>query len=83
MFLIDDLMLTPAKGLLAICRRVQQTAREQFEKQQQTIVADLSELHRLADSEQIAQDQFNARESDLLDRLEKIQNMLDKLKDEG
>jgi hypothetical protein len=82
MFLVDDLLLSPAKGLLAICRRVRQTARQEFEQQQRRIVTNLSELHRLADTNQIGQADFTLRETDLLERLEKIQEMLSTLEEE-
>lgn len=82
MFLVDDLLLSPAKGLLAICRRVRQTARQEFEQQQRRIVSNLSELHRLAETNQIGQDDFNIRETEMLEHLEKIQEMLSALEEE-
>jgi len=82
MFLIDDLVLSPAKGLLAICRRVRQTAREEYEKQQRALVADLAQLHRRIETNGIEQNEFDSREAELLEKLETIQQMLEKLQDE-
>jgi len=76
MFLIDDLLLSPMKGLAAICRHVQEAAQQELEDQERTIVAELSELHRLLDSDQIGDEEFNGRETALLDRLEEVQKIL-------
>ncbi len=81
MFLVDDLLLSPVKGLMAIGRRVRQAARQEFEQQQRTIVTNLSELHHLAETNQIGQNDFDVRETDLLERLEKIQEMLDSMEE--
>ena len=73
MFLIDDILLAPVKGLAAICRKVHEAAQEDLEKQEKDILAALGELHQLIDTGQIGEEGFNARESDLLDRLEACQ----------
>jgi len=75
-------VLSPAKGLLAICRRVRQTAREEYEKQQRALVADLAQLHRRIETNGIEQNEFDSREAELLEKLETIQQMLEKLQDE-
>jgi len=76
MFLLDDLLFSPMKGLMAIGRHIQETARQDIEAQEKAIVAELTELYRLVESGQIGDEDFNARESDLLDRLEGAQEAL-------
>jgi hypothetical protein len=73
MFLLDDILLAPIKGLAMICRKVHETAQEDLEKQEKDILAALAELHQLMDMGQIGDEDFNVRESDLLDRLEACQ----------
>jgi len=77
MFLLDDLLLSPVRGLMAIGRHIQETARQTVEDQEKTILAELAELYRLLESGQIGDDEFNARETDLLDRLEETHEALD------
>ncbi len=70
MFLLDDLLLAPIKGLAAVCQKVHDAAQEDLDSQEKAVMADLAELHHLLDAGQIGDDDFNAREGDLLDRLE-------------
>jgi hypothetical protein len=70
MFLLDDLILAPIKGLAAVCQKVHEAAQEDLEGQEKAVMTDLAELHHLLDAGQIGDDDFNVREGDLLDRLE-------------
>jgi hypothetical protein len=74
MFLLDDILLGPIKGLAVICRKVHEAAQKDLEKQEQDILSALTELHHLMDTGQIGDVDFNARECDLLDRLDACQN---------
>jgi len=76
MFLLDDILFSPVKGLMAIGRHVQETARQSVEDQERAIVAELTELYRLLESGRIGDDEFNTREAGLLDRLEKAHEAL-------
>jgi len=76
MFLLDDILFSPVKGLMAIGRHIQETARQDIEAQEKAIVAELTELYRLVESGQIGDEEFNTRESGLLDRLEGVQEAL-------
>ena len=70
MFLLDDILLAPIKGLAVICQKVHQAAQEDLESQERAVLSSLTELYQQVDTGQIGDDDFNARESDLLDRLE-------------
>ena len=76
MFLLDDLLLAPIKGLAAVCQKVHQAAQEDLESQEKAVMADLAELHHLLDAGQIQDDDFNTRETDLLDRLDAFRQSL-------
>ena len=73
MFLLDDILLAPLKGLAAICQKVHEAAQEDLEQQEKDILATLAELHQLMDAGRIGDEDFNVREGDLLDRLEACQ----------
>jgi hypothetical protein len=73
MFLLDDLVLAPMKAVMAIGRHVRNAAHEQLEDREKAIVAELAELYRQLESGQIGDEEFNPREAELLDRLEKAQ----------
>jgi hypothetical protein len=70
MFLLDDLLLAPIKGLAAVCRKVHEAAEEDLEAQEKAVLADLAELHHLLAVGQLSDDDFNARETGVLDRLD-------------
>ena len=73
MFLLDDILLAPIKGLAAVCQKVHEAAQEDLEHQEKALLANLAELHQLLEMGQIADDDFDAREGGLLDRLEACQ----------
>ena len=74
MFLLDDILLAPFKGLAAVCRKVRDFAEEDLEAQEKAILASLAELYHEAETGRIGDDEFNTRESGLLDRLEGLQS---------
>ncbi len=72
MFLLDDILLAPLKGVAAICRTVQKAAEEDLDAQEKAILAALSDLYQQIEAHQITDEDFNVRESDLIDRLERV-----------
>ena len=72
MFLLDDILLSPIKGLAMICQKVHDAAREDLDRQEKAVLAQLAELYYQLESEGIADAEFNDREIALLDRLETI-----------
>lgn len=75
MFLLDDILLAPIKGLAAMCQKVHDAAQEDLEKQEREIMGSLAELHQLMDAGHIGDEDFNVREGVLLDRLETCQKV--------
>jgi hypothetical protein len=73
MFLLDDILLAPVKGIAALCQKVHEAACEDLEKQEKAILAELAELHQLLESARIVEEDFDRRETELLDRLEAVQ----------
>jgi hypothetical protein len=82
MFLLDDILLAPVKGLASVCQKLYEAAQNDLDGQEKEIVATLSDLYQQLESHQIGDEQFNAREGDLLDRLEEVRR-LSKPENEG
>ena len=72
MFLIDDILLSPAKGLFYIFKQIHKAAEEEF-LDEENITAVLSELYMMLETGKITEEEFNNRESELLNRLEQIE----------
>ena len=72
MFLIDDVLLSPAKGLFYIFKQIHKAAEEEF-LNEENISAELSELYMMLETGKITEEEFNKRESELLNRLEQIE----------
>jgi hypothetical protein len=73
MFLIDDILLSPAKGLLWVFREIHDAAQQELASESETITAALSELYMRLETGQITETEFDAQETTLLDRLDRLQ----------
>ena len=74
MFLIDDLMLSPAKFVLWVFRQVKEAAEEELSGERQRLTAELSELHAMLESGRLSEDEFDKLERVLLDRLDALED---------
>ena len=70
MFLLDDILLAPFKGLAAVCQKIREAADEELDSQEKEILASLTELHQCLESGKIGDQEFDVRETVLLDRLD-------------
>jgi len=77
MFLIDDLLLSPGSFLVWVMRKIHEAAQEELENDTVRITTELSELHRTLETGAITEAQFDAREKELLDRLDRIREQND------
>jgi septation ring formation regulator EzrA len=73
MLVIDDILFFPMRSILWIFRELHNAARQEMENEAESITAELSDLYMMLETERITEDEFDAREKQLLDRLEKIQ----------
>ena len=73
MFLIDNILLSPVHGLMAIFREVQKAAQKEIESEAETVRAQLCDLYLLLETKQITEDAFDDQERLLLDRLDVIE----------
>ena len=70
MFLLDDILLAPMKGLAAVCRKVEEAARQDLENQGKGAMSALGELHRRLETGQIDEKDFDLEEARLLEQIE-------------
>ena len=76
MFLLDDILLSPVKGLATICRKVQEAAKQDLENQEKGTMSALGELHRRLEMGQIGENEFDLEETRLLDQIERLSKVL-------
>lgn len=73
MLLVDDILLLPVRGPAWIFRQIHKTAQQELANEAESITAELSELYMMLDTGKITEAQFDAREKELLNRLDEIQ----------
>ncbi len=72
MLLVDDILLSPVKGLFYIFKQIHHAAEEEF-LNEEGVSAQLSELYMMLETGKITEEEFNQQESALLDRLDQIE----------
>jgi hypothetical protein len=73
MFFVDDLLMSPIKGVLWVFKEIHDAAEQELAGESEAITAALSELYMKLDTGQITEEQFDAQEKQLLDRLDRLQ----------
>ncbi len=73
MFLVDDLLMSPAKGLLWVFKEIHDAAQQELAGEGEAVTAALSELYQKLESGQLSEVEFDAQEKVLLDRLDRLQ----------
>jgi hypothetical protein len=76
MFLLDDILLSPMMGLVSVCRKVEEAARQDLENQEKGAMSALSELHKRLETGEIDERQFDLEETELLERMESLAKTL-------
>lgn len=74
MLLIDDVLLSPAKGLLFVLRELGKRAREEL-LDDDAVKQELRETYMLLETGRITEQEFEQREGKLARRLEAIERM--------
>ena len=72
MFLIDDILLAPARGLFWIFKEIHHAVEEEQANEAEAITTKLSELYMMLETGQMTEAEFDAAEKALLDRLDAI-----------
>ncbi|MGC8658867.1 MAG: gas vesicle protein GvpG [Desulfomonilaceae bacterium] len=73
MFLVDDILMAPINGLLWIFKEIQEAAEQERVNEAENITLELQKLYRSLESGSISEEEFDAREAELLDRLDSIE----------
>ena len=72
MFLVDDILLAPARGLFWIFKEIHHAVEEEQVNEAEAITTKLSELYMVLETGQMTEAEFDAEEKALLDRLDDI-----------
>lgn len=72
MFLLDDLLLAPARGLMSVFRSLHDAAQEELAHEAENIRNQLSEMYVLLETGRMSEAEFDLNEQELLERLERI-----------
>lgn len=72
MFIIDDLLLSPAKGFMWLVRELHKAAEQEFENEREEVMRGLQSLHMRLEAGKIEEEEFEELEAALLDRLEAL-----------
>jgi hypothetical protein len=73
MLLVDDLLLSPIRGILWIFREIHNAAREEMANEPESIAQQLRSLYMQLETDAISEQEFEQQEKRLLDRLDEIQ----------
>ncbi|WP_058557728.1 gas vesicle protein GvpG [Thiohalocapsa sp. ML1] len=73
MLLIDDILMSPCKGLLWVFEEIHKTAVGELDGEAERIRNELTDLYMMLETEQIAEAEFDLREAALLDRLDQLE----------
>lgn len=72
MFILDTVLLAPLHMTVWAARQVQRAIEQEREQEPELISAQLSELYMQLDTGRITEEEFAAREKELLDRFDQL-----------
>ena len=72
MFLIDDILFSPVKGLLWVFKEIHDIVDQEKVDERENITRSLSELYLKLEAQSISEAEFDAQEKVLLDRLDAL-----------
>ncbi len=73
MLVVDDILLSPVKGLIWVFKEMLNAAQQEIAGEAETITTRLSELYMMLETGSITEEEFDAQEMILLDRLDEIE----------
>jgi len=72
--LIDDILLSPVRGILWVFREIRDSAMEEARNESESITQELRTLYMQLETGKLSDSEFDEQEKQLLDRLDGIQN---------
>ena len=82
MLIIDDIVFFPIHSILWIFRELYNSVQQELVNEGEAITTELSELYMMLETGKITEAEFDAREKELLDRLDEIQERGTRIEDE-
>lgn len=73
MFIIDDILLAPIKGVIYLAEKIQELAEEESKDTKDKLKKELLELQMLLETDQISEEKYQKREKNILERLNALQ----------
>lgn len=77
MLIIDDILLSPIKGFMWIMRELHKAAEQELENEAERLTSSLSDLYMMLETGILTEEEFAQRETEILDRLDTLQNIDD------
>ena len=72
MLLVDDILFSPVKGITWVFKQIHQLAEEELEGEADRIRNSLTELYMMLETGEISEEEFERRETQLLDKLDAL-----------
>jgi len=72
--ILDDVLLAPFDGIMWVFRKIDRAAREELENRGERLKKSLSDLYMELDTGRISEQVFEAREKEILDQLDRLNN---------
>ncbi|MEM1423268.1 MAG: gas vesicle protein GvpG [Planctomycetota bacterium] len=82
MFVIDDILLSPVKGFMWLVRELHSAAEREIADERERTMRALQSLHMRLEAGQMTEDEFEEREEELLDHLERLDAMKGEAQDD-
>lgn len=73
MFLIDDILMAPVRGLHFVAASIHDAVEEEMAAEKKALRDELNDLYRELSAGQISEEAFDAREEAILDRLDYLE----------
>ena len=73
MIILDDILLFPIWSVNWIFREIYKASQEEFVNESERITTELSELYMMLETGKITEAEFESREKELLDMLDKLE----------
>jgi hypothetical protein len=75
MFIVDDILMAPFKGVLWVFEEIHKAAKQERQNETESITVELQKLYMSLESGAISEEEFDQREAQLLDRLDSLQEV--------
>ena len=75
MFLIDDILLAPLRGVHFVASSIHDAVREEIESERQALRNELNDLYMAVETGEISEEAFDDREEEVLDRLDELDEL--------